>query len=46
MDLEIFTVSKSEKKKDKYHMISLICRIENIAQMNLPKKQAHSHRLS
>ena len=28
MDLEIITLSEvSQKKKDKYHMISLICRI-------------------
>ena len=29
----------SHKEKDKYHMISCIYGIENMAQMNLPTKQ-------
>ena len=33
----------SQKEKDKYHMISLICGLYNMAQMNLSteKKQTH-----
>ena len=33
-------------QKDTYHMISLICRIQNMAQMNLftEQKQTHRHR--
>ena len=46
MDLEIIILSKvSQKKKDKYHMISFICGIENITQMNLSTKQKQTHRL-
>ena len=45
MDLEIIILSKvSQKKKDKYHMISFICGIENITQMNLSTKQKQTHR--
>ena len=43
MDLEIIILS--QKEKDKYHMISLICGIENITQMNLSTKQRQTHRL-
>ena len=31
----------SWKEKDKYHVISLICGIQNMTQMNLPRKQTH-----
>ena len=36
----------SQKEKDKYYMISLICEIQNITQMNLSTKwkQTHRHR--
>ena len=34
----------SHKEKDKYHMISCIYGIENMAQMNLPTKQKQTHR--
>ena len=34
----------SQKEKDKYHMIALICGISNMTQMNLPMKQTHRHR--
>ena len=34
----------SQKKKDKYHMISLTCEIENMAQRNLMMQQKPSHR--
>ena len=47
MDLEIIIVSKvSQKEKDKYHMILLICGISNVTWMNLPTKwkQTHRHR--
>ena len=47
MDLEIITLSEvSQKEKDKSHMISLICGIQNMTQMNLctKQKQTHSHR--
>ena len=43
MDLEIIIISKiSQKEKDNYHMISLVCR--NAAQMNLSMKQKQTHR--
>ena len=46
MDLEIITLSEaSQKEKGKYHMISLICGIYNMTQMNLSTKQKQSHRL-
>ena len=42
--LEMIISEVSQKKKDKYHMISLICGIKNVIQMNLSVKQKHSHR--
>ena len=45
MDLEIIILSElSQTKKDKYHMISLICEVYNMAQMNLSTKQKHTHK--
>ena len=45
MDLEIIIVSEiSQKEKDKHHVISLICGIENTIQMNLFTKQKQTHR--
>ena len=45
MELEIIILSEvSQKKKDKYHVISLICGISNMTQMNLSMKQTHRHR--
>ena len=45
MDLEIIILSEvSQKEKDKYHMISLICGISNMTQMNLSTKQKQAHR--
>ena len=47
MQLEIPILSEvSCKEKVKYHMISLICGIQNMAQMNLStqQKQIHRHR--
>ena len=45
MQLEILILSKvSQKEKDKYHMISLLHGIENVAQMNLSAKQKPTHR--
>ena len=45
MDLEIIILSEvSQKEKDIYHMISLICGIRNIPQMNLSMKQKQTHR--
>ena len=45
MDLEIIILSEvSQKEKDKYHMISLICGIQNVTQMNLSTKQRQTHR--
>ena len=44
--MEILILSEvSQKEKDKYHMISLICEIQNMAQMNLSieQKQSHGH---
>ena len=40
MDLESLKLSEiSQKEKNKFHMISLICGIENMAQMILSTKQ-------
>ena len=40
MQLEIIILSEiSQKEKDKCHMISLICRISTMTQMNLSMKQ-------
>ena len=45
MDLEMIILSEvRQKKKDKYHMISLICGIQNMTQMNLTMKQKQNHR--
>jgi len=45
MDLEIIILSEvCQKEKDKYHMISLICRIYNMIQMNLFTKQKQTQR--
>ena len=44
MDLEMIILSEvSQKEKDKYHMISLICGIENMTQTNLAAKQKQTH---
>ena len=43
MDLKIIILCEgSQKEKDKYHMISLICRIYNMIKMNLFTKQEDS----
>ena len=43
MDLEAITLSEiSQKEKDKYYMISFICGIQKIIQMNLFTKQKDS----
>ena len=34
----------SETEKNKYHMISLICGIQNMTQVNLSTKQKQTHR--
>ena len=40
MDLEIIILNEvSQIEKDKYHMMSLICGIENTTQMNLFTRQ-------
>ena len=45
MDLEIIILSEiNRKEKDKYRMISLICGILNMTQMNLSTNQTHRHR--
>ena len=46
MDLEIIILSEVHlTEKDKYHMISLICGIQKLIQMNLFTKLKHTHRL-
>ena len=47
MDLEIIILSEiSQTEKDKYHVISLICRIlKKVIQMNLSTKPKQTHRL-
>ena len=43
MELEIIILSKvSQKEKDKYHMISLICRILNMTQVNFYEAETDS----
>ena len=45
MDLEMIILSEvSQNEKDKYHIISLICGIQNMAQTNLSTKQKQTHR--
>ena len=45
MDLEIIIQSEvGKKEKDKYHMISLICGIYNMTQVNLSMKLKQTHR--
>ena len=47
MDLEMIVLSEiRQTEKDKYHMISLICGIQKIVQVNLliKEKQTHKHR--
>ena len=47
MDLQMIILSKvSQKEKDKYHMISVMCRVLKIIQINLftKQKQTHGHR--
>uniref|UniRef100_A0A8D0R4F5 Uncharacterized protein n=1 Tax=Sus scrofa TaxID=9823 RepID=A0A8D0R4F5_PIG len=45
MQLEVLTLSEmSREEKDKYPMISLICEIQNMAQMNLSTEQKQTHR--
>ena len=47
MQLEIITRAEvSQKAKDKYHTLSLICGILSMAQMTLSVKQRHRHRHS
>ena len=46
MGLEIIILSElSQTEKDKYHMISLICGIYKMIQMNLFTKQKQTHKL-
>ena len=43
MDLEIIILSKvSEKEKDKYRMMSLICGIRHMTQTNVSMKQTQT----
>ena len=45
MDLEIIVINDVDhKEKDKYHMISLLCGIQYMTQMNLFTKQKQTHR--
>ena len=45
MQPEIITLSEvSQKEKDKYRIISLICGIQNMTQMNLSMKQKHKEK--
>ena len=39
IDLEIVTLNEvNQKQKDKYHMVALICEIQNMTQMNLQNR--------
>ena len=45
MGPEIIILSEvSQKEKDKYHMISLICGVQNMTQMNISTKQKQTYR--
>ena len=45
VQLEIIKLSKvKQKEKEKYFMISLLCGIEKMAQMNLSTQQKQTHR--
>ena len=45
VQLEMIIQSEvSQKEKDKYHMLSLISGIEDMAQMNISKQQKQIHR--
>ena len=45
MDLEIIIPSEvSQKEKDKYHTLFLICGIQNVTQMKLSAEQKQAHR--
>ena len=39
MDFEIILSDVSQTEKDKYHIVSLICGIQKMIQMNLSAKQ-------
>ena len=44
MDLETITLSEvSQTEQDSHHMISLICGIKKMIQMNLFTKQKNTH---
>ena len=43
MELEIIMLNEVSQK-DKYHMLSLICGISNMTQINLSAKQKQSHK--
>ena len=44
MQLEIIILSEiSQEEKDKYHMMSLTCGIQTMAQVNLSTKQKQNH---
>ena len=44
MDPEIILLNEvSQKEKDKYHMILLMCGIQNMTQINISNKQKRSH---
>ena len=39
IDLEIVTLNEvNQKQKDKYHVVALICEIQNMTQMNLQNR--------
>ena len=45
MQLEIIILNEvTQKDKDNYHMILLICEIQNMAQINLSPKQKQTQR--
>ena len=45
MQLEIIILSEvSQKEKDKYHMVSLMCATYNMTQVNLAARQTRGHR--
>ena len=44
MHLESITLSKAKSEKGEYHVASLMCGIQNMAQINISiKKQSHRH---
>jgi len=46
-ELDFTKISEgSQKQKDKYHMISLLCGISNMTQIYIHNRKRHTHRVN